>query len=77
VTTAAAGAALADSAAAAAASADKVFLLRLPGGRPRRRGTGGVALRVLHLVSTPEWAAALAPARSAEGSGPGSAEGFG
>jgi hypothetical protein len=41
--TATAGAALADSAPAAAASAAKVFLLRLPGGRPRRRGTGGVA----------------------------------
>jgi hypothetical protein len=31
------------SAAAAAASASKVFLLRLPGGRPRLQGTGGVA----------------------------------
>jgi hypothetical protein len=44
VATAAAGAALEDSAAAAAASAAKVFLLRLPGGHPRLRGTGGVAI---------------------------------
>jgi hypothetical protein len=35
--------ALKGSAAAAAASASRVFLLRLPGGRPRLRGTGGVA----------------------------------
>jgi hypothetical protein len=31
------------SAAAIAARASKVFLLRLPGGRPRLQGTGGVA----------------------------------
>jgi hypothetical protein len=42
-TMAVAGAALEDSTAAAATSAAKVFLLRLPGGRPRLRGTGGVA----------------------------------
>jgi hypothetical protein len=43
--TAAVGAALEDSAAAAATNAAKVFLLRLPGGWPRLRGTGGVAAR--------------------------------
>jgi hypothetical protein len=51
--TAAAGAALADSAAAAAASAAKVFLLRLPGGRPRLRGTGGIAAGPFALFRLP------------------------
>jgi hypothetical protein len=37
------------SAAAVAASAAKVFLLRLPGGRPRFRGTGGIAAGSLTL----------------------------
>jgi hypothetical protein len=37
------------STAATAASAAKVFLLRLPGGRPRFRGTGGVAAGPLAL----------------------------
>jgi hypothetical protein len=37
------------SAAAAAASASKVFLLRLPGGRPHLRGTGGIAVRSFAL----------------------------
>jgi hypothetical protein len=50
---AAAGTALADSAAAAAASADKVFLLWLPGGRPRRRGTGGVTAGSFTLFLLP------------------------
>jgi hypothetical protein len=40
----AAGATPADSVAAAAASASRVFLLRLPGGRPRLWGTSGVAI---------------------------------
>jgi hypothetical protein len=39
------------SAAAMAASASKVFLLRLPGGRPRLRGTGGLAFGA--LVASP------------------------
>jgi hypothetical protein len=51
--TAAAGTTLADSAAAAAASADKVFLLWLPGGRPRQRGTGGVAAGPFSLFLLP------------------------
>jgi hypothetical protein len=51
--TAAAGATLADSAVAAAASADKVFLLRMPGGRPRRRGTSGIAAGSFTLFLLP------------------------
>jgi hypothetical protein len=71
VATAAAGAAPEDSAAAAAASASKVFLLRLPGGRPRLRGTGGVATGSFALfwlpngrprLRSPDPLGALAPA---------------
>jgi hypothetical protein len=53
VATAAVGTAPADSAAAAAASADKVFLLWLPGGRPHRCGTGGVAAGSFTLFLLP------------------------
>jgi hypothetical protein len=58
---AAAGAALADSAAAAAASAAKVFLLRLPGGRPHLRGTGGVAAGPFTLFLLPNGRPRLRP----------------
>jgi hypothetical protein len=69
------GAAPADSAAAAATRASKVLLLRLLGGRPRLRGTGGVAARsfALFLLSNgrprlrlpdPLGAPALAPPRA-------------
>jgi hypothetical protein len=51
--TAAAGAAPADSAVAAATSAAKVFLLRLPGGRPRLRGTSSVAAGSFALFLLP------------------------
>jgi hypothetical protein len=61
VATAAAGATLADSAAAAAASATKVFLLRLPGGRPRLRGTGGVAVGSFTLFLLPNGRPRLRP----------------
>jgi hypothetical protein len=53
VATAAAGAAPADSAAAAAASTAKVFLLRLSGGLPCLRGTGGVAAGSFALFLLP------------------------
>jgi hypothetical protein len=43
----------ADSAAAAATSAAKVFLLRLPGGQPHQRGTGGVAAGSFTLFLLP------------------------
>jgi hypothetical protein len=48
-----AGATLADSTAAAAASTTKVFLLRLPGGRPCLRGTGGVTAGSFTLFLPP------------------------
>jgi hypothetical protein len=64
VVTAATGAALADSAAAAAASATKVFLLRLPGGRPRLRGTGGVAAGSFALFLLPNGRPRLRPPNS-------------
>jgi hypothetical protein len=47
------GATPADSVAAAAASAAKVFLLQLPGGRPRLRGTGGVVAGSFALFLLP------------------------
>jgi hypothetical protein len=59
--TAAAGAAPADSTAAAAASAAKVLLLRLPGGRPRLRGTGGVAAGSFALFLLPNEQPRLRP----------------
>jgi hypothetical protein len=59
--TAAAGAALADSATAAAASAAKVFLLRLPGGRPRLRRTGGIAAGSFALFWLPNGRPRLRP----------------
>jgi hypothetical protein len=51
--TVAAGAAPADSMAAAAARASKVLLLRLPGGWPRLRGTGGVTAGSFALFLLP------------------------
>jgi hypothetical protein len=59
--TAAAEAAPADSAAAAAARASKVLLLRLPGGRPRLRGTGGVAAGTFALFLLPNGRPRLRP----------------
>jgi hypothetical protein len=56
------------SVAATAASASRVFLLRLPGGRPRLQGTGGVAVGSLALFKLPSGRPRLRP-RS-----PGSAE---
>jgi hypothetical protein len=61
VATAVAGAALADSMAAAAASAAKVFLLRLPGGRPHLRGTSGVATGSFALFRLPNGQPRLCP----------------
>jgi hypothetical protein len=49
------------SAAAAAASASKVFLLQLPGGRPRLRGTGGVAAGSFALFWLPSERSRLRP----------------
>jgi hypothetical protein len=51
--TAAVEAAPADSMAAAAARASKVLLLRLPGGQPRLRGTGGVTAGTFALFLLP------------------------
>jgi hypothetical protein len=60
-TSAAVGAAPADSAAAAAASAARVFLLRLPGGRPHLRGTGGVTAGSFALFLLPNGRPRLRP----------------
>jgi hypothetical protein len=49
------------SAAATAASASRVFLLRLPGGRPRLRGTSGVAAGSLLLFRLPSGRPRLRP----------------
>jgi hypothetical protein len=49
------------SAVAAAASASRVFLLRLPGGRPRLRGTNGVAAGSLALLRLPNGRPRLRP----------------
>jgi hypothetical protein len=53
--------------AAAAARAARVFLLRLPSGLPRLRGTDGQRRRrqALVLVAAPQRAAALAASRPA------------
>jgi hypothetical protein len=59
--TAAVGAAPADSVVAAAVSAARVLLLRLPGGRPRLRGTGGVATRSFTLFLLPKGQPRLHP----------------
>jgi hypothetical protein len=59
--TAVAGAALADSAAVAATNAAKVFLLRLPGERPRLRGSGGVAAGSFALFLLPNGRPRLCP----------------
>jgi hypothetical protein len=49
------------SAAAAAASASRVFLLRLPGGRPCLRGTGGIAAGSFALLRFPSGQPRLRP----------------
>jgi hypothetical protein len=49
------------STAAAAASASRVFLLRLPGGRPRLRGTGSVAAGSFALFWLPSGRPRLRP----------------
>jgi hypothetical protein len=59
--TAATGATPADSAAAAATSAAKVFLLQLPGGRPRLRGTGSVTAGSFALFLLPNGRPCLRP----------------
>jgi hypothetical protein len=57
----AAGAALADSAVVAAMSASKFFLLQLPGGRPRLRGTGSIAAGPFTLFLLPNGRPRLRP----------------
>jgi hypothetical protein len=49
------------SAAATAVSTSRVFLLQLPGGRPRLRGTGGVAAGSLALLRLPSGRPRLRP----------------
>jgi hypothetical protein len=61
VAVAAEGAAPEGSAAAAAASASKVFLLRLLGGRPRFRGTGGITAGSFTLFWLPSGLPRLRP----------------
>jgi hypothetical protein len=61
VATAAAGATPADSTAAAAVSAAKVLLLRLPGGRPRLRGTASVVAGSFALFLLPNGRPHLSP----------------
>jgi hypothetical protein len=61
VAVAVAGAAPAESAAAAAARATKVFLLRLPRGRPRLRDNGGIAAKSLTLFRLPSGRLRLRP----------------
>jgi hypothetical protein len=56
-----AGAASAETTAAVAARAAKVFLLRLPRGRPRLRDTGGVAVGPLALFLVPSGRPRLRP----------------
>jgi hypothetical protein len=58
------------SAAATAASAAKVFLLRLPGGRPRFRGTSGVTAGSLTLFWLPYGRPHLRPPGPSEAPAP-------
>jgi hypothetical protein len=59
--TAAAEATSADSAAVAATRASRVLLLRLPDGRPRLQGTGGVAVGTFALFLLPNGRPRLRP----------------
>jgi hypothetical protein len=58
------------SAAATAASASSVFLLRLPGGLPRLRGTGGIAAGSLALFWLPSGRPRLRPLDSSAAPAP-------